>query len=59
MNNHPVFVIPLLGILLLLAGCATPVHEPVSDPRFSAVRPVMSMPIPINDGAIYKAGFER
>ncbi len=59
MNKNPVFVTPLLGILLLLAGCATPVHEPVSDPRFSAVRPVMSMPIPINDGAIYKAGFER
>ncbi len=58
MKKHPVFVTPLLGILLL-AGCATPVHEPVSDPRFSAVRPVMSMPIPINDGAIYKAGFER
>ncbi len=47
-------------ILLLLVGCAsTTIHEPVSDPRFSAVRPVISSPIPINDGAIYKAGFER
>lgn len=46
--------------LLLLAGCAsTTTHEPVSDPRFSAVRPVIANPIPINDGAIYKAGFER
>ena len=59
MNNNPLFVTLLLGIALLSAGCATTVHEPVSDPRFSAVRPVMSMPIPINDGAIYKAGFER
>ena len=66
MNNRPAFVIPMasrpllvLVGLLWLAGCATPVHEPESDPRFSAVRPAMSMPIPINDGAIYKAGFEQ
>jgi len=59
MKNNPVFITLLLGIALQLSGCATTVHEPVSDPRFSAVRPVMSMPIPINDGAIYKAGFER
>lgn len=47
-------------LLLLVSGCAsTTIHEPVSDPRFSAVPPVVSSPIPINDGAIYKAGFER
>ncbi len=50
----------LLASVLLLTACASAtVHEPVSDPDFAAVRPVASSPIPINDGAIYKAGFER
>jgi len=65
MNINPVLESPsvaaavLLLTVSLLAGCATPSYEPVSDPRYSSVRPVMAMPIPINDGAIYKAGFEQ
>lgn len=49
----------LASVVLLLSACATPVHQPESDPDFAAVRPVKSSPIPVNDGAIYKAGFER
>lgn len=50
----------LLASILLLTACASATtHEPVSDPDFAAVRPVTSSPIPINDGAIYKAGFDR
>ena len=31
---------------------------PSPDPEFSSVRPVSSKPLPINDGAIYKAGYD-
>lgn len=47
-----------LGALsVLAAGCSTVDHVAKSDPDFSPVRPVSAMPLPVNDGAIYKSGF--
>lgn len=42
--------------VFVLSACVSP--TPVSDPAFSAVRAVASKPLPINDGAIYKSGYE-
>ncbi len=46
----------LLITFLAVAGCST-THYAVSDPDFAPVRPVNVRPLPISDGAIYKAGF--
>lgn len=43
---------------LLVTGCSTTAHVAKPDPNFTPVRPISSSPLPINDGAIYKAGFE-
>ena len=43
---------------LLSVGCSTTSHVAKPDPSFSPVRPIASSPLPVNDGAIYKAGFE-
>lgn len=45
-----------LAAVALLSGCST-THEPVSDPDFAPVRPLSTQPLPMNDGAIYKAGY--
>ena len=39
----------------LIACSTTQMAKP--DPDFAPVRPVGSMPLPINDGAIYKSGY--
>lgn len=42
--------------VFFLTACVSP--TPVSDPAFSVVRAVASEPLPNNDGAIYKSGYE-
>ena len=49
-------VVLLLPFCFPMFGCST-THQAVSDPEFAAIRPVSAQPLPINDGAIYKAGF--
>jgi flagellar L-ring protein precursor FlgH len=39
-----------------LAACGNAPPKP--DPQFSSVRPEYTQPLPVNDGAIYKAGYE-
>lgn len=46
-------------LLLLLGGCASTNHQPQRDPEFAAVRPLAVEPMPVSDGAIYRAGFEQ
>jgi flagellar L-ring protein precursor FlgH len=47
----------LAGLLCTtLIACGT-THQAKPDPDFAPVRPVGSMPLPINDGAIYKTGY--
>jgi flagellar L-ring protein precursor FlgH len=41
----------------VVSGCAV-THVPVSDPSFASVRPISSSPLPIDNGAIYKSGYE-
>lgn len=48
--------VSLLLMLAFASACST-THQAVSDPGFAAVRPIASQPIPMNDGAIYKAGY--
>jgi flagellar L-ring protein precursor FlgH len=43
--------------LLLLGGCGTMQNVAQPDPDFAPIRPVGSAPLPANDGAIYKAGY--
>jgi len=52
---HPYFLLSIV-VLLLISGCST-THQAVSDPEYAPVRPVNVRPLPISDGAIYKAGF--
>lgn len=47
----------LIALLILFqAACAYVPPEP--DPAYATVRPVYSKPLPINDGSIYKEGFD-
>ncbi len=46
----------LVVVLLLVSACST-THQAVSDPEYAPVRPVNAQPLPVSDGAIYKAGF--
>jgi len=46
----------LVAAVLMTAGCST-THQAVSDPAFAPVRPVASLPMPVSDGAIFKAGY--
>lgn len=52
-NPHFLF---LAVVLSLNSACST-THQAVSDPEYAPVRPVNAQPLPISDGAIYKAGF--
>lgn len=52
----PMAMTALMLLNLLVAGCST-THQAISDPDFAPVRPVSAMPLPISDGAIYKAGY--
>jgi flagellar L-ring protein precursor FlgH len=45
-----------LAALLSLVACGNTPPKP--DPAFSSVRPVYSQPLPVNDGGIYRAGYE-
>jgi len=49
------FLIPV-SILITASGCST-THQAVSDPDYAPIRPISARPLPISDGAIYKAGF--
>jgi len=51
---HLILLLPLL--LALLAGCQS---QPVRDPAFAPVAPVVASPMEQANGAIYQAGFER
>ncbi len=53
---RPINVAVILLLNLLVSGCST-THKAVSDPDFAPVRPIATMPLPISDGAIYKAGY--
>jgi len=44
-------------ISFVTVGCST-THTAVSDPEYSPIRPMNVKPLPVNDGAIYKAGFD-
>lgn len=43
-------------LLITISGCST-THQAVSDPDYAPIRPISARPLPISDGAIYKAGF--
>lgn len=43
-------------LLIIMAGCTNTPPKP--DPAFSSVPPAYSQPLPVNDGAIYRAGYE-
>lgn len=43
-------------LLIIVAGCTNTLPKP--DPAFSSVLPAYSQPLPVNDGAIYRAGYE-
>lgn len=57
MHSNFIKIISLIISPLLIVGCATAL-PPKSDPAFAAVRPVSSEPLPINDGAIYRNGYQ-
>ena len=44
-------------VSLVVTGCST-THQAVADPDFAPIRPLSARPLPVNDGSIYKAGFE-
>lgn len=43
-------------LLITISGCST-THQAISDPDYAPIRPINVQPLPISDGAIYKAGF--
>lgn len=49
-------LISLCAVSLVLVACSTTPPKP--DPNFSSVKPAYSEPLPANDGAIYRAGYE-
>lgn len=55
-NHYKSFA--LVVVCLLSVGCSTTNHVAKSDPDFSPVRPIASSPLPVSDGAIFKAGYE-
>jgi flagellar L-ring protein precursor FlgH len=55
-RNQMPYVVGLLLAYSLLAGCST-THHAVSDPDFAPIRPIGAKPLPVSDGAIYKAGY--
>lgn len=46
----------IVMLVLVLAGCANTPPKP--DPQFSGVRPAYTQPLPMSDGAIYRAGYD-
>ncbi len=52
MKIRAILCLTIIGI----AGCAN--TPPTPDPQFSSVRPQYTQPLPINDGSIYRAGYE-
>lgn len=44
------------ALFITIAACSNTPPKP--DPAFSSVVPAYSQPLPINDGAIYRAGYE-
>ena len=53
----PMRILALLAIAALLAGCLQ--SAPKRDPEYSPVQPIEPPPMPMNDGAIYHAGYAR
>lgn len=49
-------MIVVAWLLIIVAGCTNTLPKP--DPAFSSVLPAYSQPLPVNDGAIYRAGYE-
>jgi flagellar L-ring protein FlgH len=47
----------VVALLCLLTAACSMNHTAISDPEFSAVRPISARPLPILDGSIYRAGF--
>jgi len=43
-------------MVIILGACSY--SSPKPDPDFTSVRPAYSQPLPLHDGAIYKAGFD-
>lgn len=44
------------SMMVFAAGCGNTPPKP--DPQFSSVRPQYTQPLPVNDGSIYRAGYE-
>jgi len=57
--NHTAKITIVLAVfsMLIASGCAVN-HKPTKDTAFASVRPVYSEPLPIENGAIYKSGYE-
>lgn len=55
-KNYRLYSMLAIGLLLTISGCST-THEAISDPDYAPIRPLNVQPLPISDGAIYKAGF--
>ena len=49
-------MIVVVSLITIVAGCTNTLPKP--DPAFSSVLPAYSQPLPVNDGAIYRAGYE-
>lgn len=49
-------ILVAVWLLIIVAGCTNTPPKP--DPAFSSVPPAYSQPLPVNDGAIYRAGYE-
>ena len=54
-KNISHFSLPII-VLLLNSACST-THQAISDPDYAPVQSVNARPLPVSDGAIYKAGF--
>jgi flagellar L-ring protein precursor FlgH len=54
---NPCRRLTLLALAVLLSGCLQ--SAPKRDPEFAAVTPIEPPPMPMNDGAIYHAGYAK
>jgi len=48
----------ILAVIVALGAAACTNTPPKPDPSYSSVKPAYSEPLPVNDGAIYRAGYE-
>ena len=55
-TKNAISVVVLMVLVGVNAGCST-THQAISDPDYAPIRPISAQPLPINDGSIYKAGF--